>query len=137
MSIFVDSTVWFAAAVARDRGNARAREILQSSTGHVTTDHVLVECWLLLNSRFHRRAAELLWDRIRRGAAHVEFVTVADLEAAWTIGEIFHDQAFSIVDRTSFAVMERLGLTQAASFDDDFAVYRYGRRRDKAFGVLR
>jgi hypothetical protein len=33
--------------------------------------------------------------------------------------------------------MERLGLTRAASFDDDFAVYRYGRGRDKAFEVLR
>jgi uncharacterized protein len=33
--------------------------------------------------------------------------------------------------------MERLGLTRAASFDDDFAVYRYGRRREKAFEVLR
>lgn len=137
MSIFVDSTVWFAAIVARDRDNTRARTILQNTAGHVTTDHVLVESWLLLNSRYHRRGAELLWDRIRRGAARVEFVTAADLEAAWAIGEIFHDQSFSIVDRTSFAVMERLGLTQAASFDDDFAVYRYGRSRDKAFDVLR
>ena len=33
--------------------------------------------------------------------------------------------------------MERLGLTRAASFDDDFAVYRYGRSRDKAFEVVR
>ena len=37
----------------------------------------------------------------------------------------------------SFAVMERLGLTQVASFDDDFAIYRYGRNRDRAFEVLR
>jgi hypothetical protein len=33
--------------------------------------------------------------------------------------------------------MERLGITCAASFDDDFAVYRYGRGRTKAFEVLR
>jgi len=40
-----------------------------------------------------------------------------------------------LLDRRShsFAVMERLGLTRAASFDDDFAVYRYGRNRDRAF----
>jgi uncharacterized protein len=50
---------------------------------------------------------------------------------------MFADQNFSIVDRTSFAVMERLGLTRAISFDDDFAVYRYGRNRDRAFEVLR
>jgi hypothetical protein len=33
--------------------------------------------------------------------------------------------------------MERLGLTRAASFDDDFAIYRYGRSHDRAFEVLR
>jgi len=137
LSVFVDSTVWFAAIVARDRDNARARAILQSTTGHVTTDHVLVESWLLLNSRYHRRGAELLWERVRAGAARLEFVTPADLEAAWAAGEIFRDQNFSLVDRTSFAVMERLGLTRAASFDDDFAVYRYGRNRDRAFEVFR
>jgi predicted nucleic acid-binding protein len=103
----------------------------------VTTSHVIVETWLLLNSRYHRRGAEQFWESVRRGAAQVEFVTAADLEHAWMIGETFPDQDFSIVDRTSFAVMERIGLTKVASFDDDFAVYRYGRARDRAFDVLR
>jgi predicted nucleic acid-binding protein len=137
VSVFVDSTFWFAAIVARDRDHARARSVLAATSGHVTTDHVLVESWLLLNGRYHRTGADLLWERIRNGAARVETVAAADLEAAWAIGEIFPDQNFSIVDRTSFAVMERLGLTRAASFNDDFAVYRYGRRRNKAFDVLR
>jgi predicted nucleic acid-binding protein len=129
--------MWFASVVARDHGNARAKSILQSGSGHVTTDHVLVETWLLLNSRYHYQAAENFWDRVRRGPARIEQVTTPDLESAWAIGEAFPDQSFSIVDRTSFAVMERLGLTQAASFDDDFAVYRYGRNRNRAFDVLR
>jgi len=137
LSIFVDSSMWFASVVARDHGNARAKSILQSGSGHVTTDHVLVETWLLLNSRYHHQAAENFWDRVRRGPARIEQVTTPDLESAWAIGEAFPDQSFSIVDRTSFAVMERLGLTQAASFDDDFAVYRYGRNRSRAFDVLR
>jgi len=69
--------------------------------------------------------------------AQVEFATLADWQTAWAIGEAFADQDFSLVDRTSFAVMERLGLTRVASFDRDFAVYRYGRNRDRAFEVLR
>jgi predicted nucleic acid-binding protein len=40
------------------------------------------------------------------------------------------------VDRTSFAVMQRLGLHRAASLDRDFAVFRYGPRRDRAFEVV-
>jgi uncharacterized protein len=137
LSVFVDSSVWFAAAVARDHDNARAKSILESTWDHVTTDHVLVETWLLLNSRYRREVAEQFWDHIRRGGVRIEPVTTADLEAAWAIGEAFPDQDFSIVDRTSFAVMERLNIVQAASFDKDFAVYRYGRARDKAFELLR
>ena len=57
--------------------------------------------------------------------------------AAWVMGEDFPDQDFSLVDRTSFAVMERLGLERAASFDEDFAVYRWGPGRRRAFDVLR
>jgi predicted nucleic acid-binding protein len=133
----VDSSLWFAAVVARDHYNSRAKSILRETTGHVTTDHVVVETWLLLNSRYRRRAAERFWDRIRAGGVHIEFTTAADFEAAWSIAEAFPDQDFSIVDRTSFAVMERLGVARVASFDDDFAIYRYGRNRDRAFEVLR
>ena len=137
MSTFVDTSIWFAAAVARDHDNARAKSILASTWDHVTTDHVLVETWLLLNSRYRREVAEQFWDRIQRGGVSIEPVTTADLQAAWAIGVAFPDQAFSIVDRTNFAVMERLGILQAASFDNDFAVYRYGRTRDQAFDVIR
>jgi predicted nucleic acid-binding protein len=91
----------------------------------------------LLNVRLHRQAAERFWMSVRRGAAQLERVLAADFEAAWAIGEAFPDQDFSIVDRTSFAVMERLGLVRAASFDDHFAVYRFGRNRDRAFEILR
>ena len=79
----------------------------------------------------------MFWEGIRQGAAQVEKVTDADMQAAWAIGEAFSDQEFSIVDRTSFAAMERLGLTRVASFDVHFAIYRYGRNRDRAFEILR
>lgn len=103
----------------------------------MTTDHVLVETWLLLNSRYSRFAADGFWDGIRRGGIRTETPNAADLEKAWTIGESFPDQDFSIVDRTSFAFMERLGITKVASFDAHFAIYRYGRERNKAFEIVR
>jgi predicted nucleic acid-binding protein len=137
LSVFVDTSVWFGAANIRDRLNARAKNILAGIAAPVLTDHVLVETWRLLHARVHRQAAEQFWLGVRRGAAQLENVLATDLEAAWAIGEAFPDQDFSIVDRTSFAVMERLGLARAASFDDHFAVYRYGRNRDRAFEILR
>jgi predicted nucleic acid-binding protein len=137
LTIFVDTSVWFAAAVARDRDNIRARSILESTQDHVTTDHVLIETWSLLNSRYRKGAAERFWAGIRQSGVNVEIVMAADLDVAWAIGDSFRDQTFSIVDRTSFAVMERLGILKAASFDNDFAVYRYGRAREKAFEIVR
>lgn len=137
MSAFVDTSAFYAAVDDDDSSSERARTQLASGEALLTTDHVLVECWLLLQRRFGAGVANRFWSTVRGGAAGVEHVTPADLDAAWAIGERFADQAFSIVDRTSFAVMERLGVNRAVAFDDDFAVYRFGPRRDRAFEVLR
>jgi predicted nucleic acid-binding protein len=74
MTLFVDSSTWFAAANRRERWNVRAKEILASGEPMVTSDHVLVESWLLLNSRIHRDAAERFWEGLRAGAARIEQV---------------------------------------------------------------
>jgi predicted nucleic acid-binding protein len=58
----------------------------------------------------------------------LEQVLPSDLEMAWLIGERFEDQEFSPTDRTSFALMERLRIQTVASFDNDFAIYRFGLR---------
>jgi predicted nucleic acid-binding protein len=137
VSLFVDTSVWYAAADSGDRSNGRAQEILSGGDALVTTDHVLVETWALLRWRIHREAADAFWRGLRSGVAALEVVGQADLMAAWAISDSFPDQDFSLVDRTSFAVMERLGLESAASFDDDFAVYRWGPNRRRAFQVVR
>ena len=92
---------------------------------------------MLLAHRLGRDAGERYWEAIRGGAASVEPVTAADLEAAFAIGEVFPDQSFSIVDRSSFAVMQRLGVLRAASLDEHFAVFRFGRNRARAFEIVR
>ena len=137
MSLFVDTSIFYAAADAGDQSNRRAQEILAAGEVLVTSDHILAESWLFLNRRLGWEAAERFWAAIRAGAAMIEPVLPPDLEAAWHIGRAFSDQRFSLVDRTSFAVMERLGITRAASLDDDFAVYRFGPRRERAFEVVR
>ena len=137
MSLFVDTSAWYAAADAGDRSHSRAKKILSNGESLVTTDHVLAETWILLRHRIGRQAAERFWDGLRAGVAQIEPVGTADLEIAYEIGRRFPDQDFSIIDRTSFAVMQRLGIVRAASFDDDFAVFRYGRNRERAFTVVR
>lgn len=137
MTLFVDSSAFYAAADAGDASHRRATAVLGSGESLITSDHVLVESWLLLRHRLGRNAAERFWSAVRVGAAGIEPVGEADLEVAWAIGQEFADQDFSIVDRTSFAVMQRLGVLRAATFDNDFAVYRFGARRERAFEIVR
>lgn len=101
----------------------------------MTSDHVLVETWHLATKRLGQATAELLVNAIRGGRSRVELATLADLEVAAQIHEAFPDQSFSIVDRTSWSVMQRLGVHEAITFDRDFSIYRFGRDKNRAFIV--
>ena len=90
-----------------------------------------------MRHRLHRGAAERFWEGLRAGVAAIEPVNGADLESAWAIGLDFPDQDFSIADRTSFAVMLRLGIHRAAALDDDYAVFRFGKNKKRAFEIVR
>ena len=133
----MDTSAWYAAADRGDRQNGAAKRLLATDEPLVMSDHVLVETWRLIHHFISAYAAETFWEGLRSGVATIEQTTSADLEAAWAIGQGFADQDFSLVDRTSFALMERLGITRVISFDDDFAIFRYGRGRNSAFELLR
>jgi predicted nucleic acid-binding protein len=137
MSLFVDTSIWYAAADKSDASNSRAKAVLSAGGPLVTTDHVLVETWTLIRQRLGRRAAERFWEGLLSGAATLEAVGAADLDTAWGIGISYRGQDFSIVDRTSFAVMRRLGIERAASLDDNFAIFRFGPNRRRAFIIVR
>lgn len=137
MSLFVDTSAFYAVVDTNDQYHARANSLLRDADSLVTTDHVLVESWRLIRDRGGHQSTERFWASLRGGLASVETVLPVDLDAAWRIGEAFPDQDFSIVDRTSFAVMERLGIASVASFDDHFSIYRFGARRERAFDVRR
>lgn len=139
MTVFVDSGVFFAAAHRRDAAHDRARRLLGDIPDGeaVTSDHVTVESWHLLNRKVGRHAAMRFWQGLRYAPLRIEFVSPADLERAEAIATAWSDQTFSIVDCTSFALMERIGCVRAASFDNDFAVYRFGPDSARAFEILR
>ncbi|HEX2754222.1 MAG TPA: PIN domain-containing protein [Candidatus Limnocylindrales bacterium] len=137
MSVFVDTSMFYAAIDAGDIDHERAKRTLSGESGDLlTTDHVLFETWRLLRKRLGRPVAERFFETIRAGLAEFEYIEPRDVEAAWAIGLGYPDQDFSIVDRTSFAVMERLGVRRVATFDSDFAIYRFGPRRDRAFEIV-
>jgi hypothetical protein len=93
--------------------------MLESADGHVTTDHVLMETWLLLSSRFGTDAADRFWDACRSGPIRIDPVMTVDLEAAWASRSSMPD--LPLVDRTSVAVMDRLGIDRMASLSPSAA----------------
>jgi predicted nucleic acid-binding protein len=120
----------------RDARNERAKSILQNIDQYLTTDLVLVETCQLLKAQFGRGLAEFFWERLRDSGVRIEAILRADLDAASEIGARFPDESFSLIDRTSFALMERLGITRAATFNPGFAAYRPRRGRKQPFQIL-
>lgn len=138
-ALFVDSGGFYAAADESDAHHVEARATFQARgpTGDlVTTDHVVVESWLLLRARLGRDAAMRFWDAMETGVVTVMGVASRDFLRARQIARDWPDQAFSIVDCTSFAAMERLRIREVLTFDSHFRLYRFGPSRRVAFRVV-
>lgn len=134
--MLVDTGAWYAIADASDRHHEEARDFYAEHAGRTpltTTDLIVAETWAILNSHLGRSAALIFWDTLRDTRTPILTAEPVDLEAAWRIAQAFPDQAFSFVDCTTFALMERLGIHEAFAFDAHFLIYRFGPDRQRAF----
>lgn len=139
MSILVDTGAWYALADTSDRHHLAAASFLAGAADSeelVTTDGIVVETWALIRSHLGRPAALKFWATLRDAATPILCIEPVDLEAAWHAVHSWPDQDFSFTDATSFAIMERLGITRCFSFDQHFLTYRFGPRRDRHFTRL-
>lgn len=137
--LFVDSSAWFALANLADRHHAEAVAAFTASVGHddlKTSDHVVVETWFLIRSRLGRTAAMRFWDGFDGGVVSVVGIIAQDFRRGREIAEEWPDQAFSIVDCTSFALIERLDIRRAFAFDKHFRIVRFGWRRHRALEMV-
>lgn len=135
MTLFVDTSAFFALANVADKHHAEAVAAYQANVGDddlQTSDHVIIETWYLLRSRLGRRAAMAFWDGFDGGVITVVGVTARDFRRGREIAQEWPDQAFSIVDCTSFALIERLDIRRAFAFDKRFGIMRFGWRRHRA-----
>jgi uncharacterized protein len=139
VSILVDTGAWYAVADTADRHHEEASRFLldqASKTTLVTTDLILAETWVLLNSHLGRYSAVTFWETLRETRTPILTIDPVDLEAAWWITQAFPDQTFSFVDCTNFALMERLAIDEAFTFDAHFLTYRYGSQKQRVFRCL-
>jgi predicted nucleic acid-binding protein len=136
--LLVDTGAFYALADSSDRHHRAAAaffEVRAPPGDLITTDHIFVETWCLIRARLGRPAALRYWDAMETGLLTVLGVSAEDLRRARTIARDWPDQNFSVVDCTSFALMERLGIEEAFAFDSHFKTYRAGTRNERPFQV--
>jgi predicted nucleic acid-binding protein len=127
--VFTDTSAYFALADPRDENHAAAvviAEQLATRRRHLfTTNFVLAETHALLLARRGRELAARILVEIDRSSTAIVRARAADEQRAREIIARYRDKDFSLTDAISFAIMERLGIGQAFTFDRDFAQYGF------------
>jgi len=136
--VFVDTSAFYALADESDRNHPRAKNAYESllKLSLVTTDYVLLECWFLIGNHLGREKAISFWDGLRSGIVDMVNINAQDLNKAHGVVAKFSDQAFSLVDASSFAVMEREKIKSVFTFNSHFLVYRFGKDNKQYFEVI-
>ena len=131
--IFVDTSALFAIANAKDEDHQKAKEFLtklvEERATLLVTNFIIAEIYTLMLRKIGRNKAIEYVEKLRN-TAEIERVSEEDESKAWQIILHFHDKHFSYVDATSFAVMKRLGINDAFSFDEHFRQCSFNRLPD-------
>ena len=121
----VDTSGYYALTDPRDSNHRAAVAINTRLTDEhwrlYTTNLILAETHALVLRRMGRATAwRVLTELDQSRATTIVRVSVADEARARGILAQYTDKQYSLTDATSFVVMERLGLTQAFTFDHNF-----------------
>jgi predicted nucleic acid-binding protein len=127
--VFVDSSVYLALLDQDDEHHREATQILnqlaEERYRQFTTNVLLIEAHALILSVLSRtQAAQFLKDMQESNTVIVR-VRAADEDRAKQILFQYDDKDFSFADAISFAVMERLAIRLAFTFDRDFVQYGF------------
>jgi uncharacterized protein len=127
-AVFIDSSAFFAMIYSKDENHKDAARIAQRLESEhwqlFTTNFVRAEAHALtLNKANHRVADRFLKYLAEETPVQIIRITEAEEELALVIVERYKDKDFTLTDATSFVVMERLGITNSFTFDDDFRQY--------------
>ena len=125
--VLVDSSGFVAVANTNDEHHEEARTIwaylAQQHVRLYTTNFLIAESHNLFIVRLgHQRARAFLRD-IAQSTTTIIRVRASDEQKARDIVSRYTDKDYSLTDGTSFAIMERLGLSLAFTFDHHFEQY--------------
>ena len=126
-AVFVDGGAWIALALSRDPLHARAREqwdLLRGAGAKLHTSvPVVIETFTFLERNAARDVALAWKDSLGRlDALKILVCELRDLQRSWDYFRRSDLHKLSAVDATSFAIMRRVRIRLAYTFDHHFAV---------------
>ena len=121
--VLFDTSFWIALRNENEPHFSKATAImhglLKERVQLVITTFILAETHARF-SRFPHLALQILNDFEDNRVMHCEPLTPVDQREAIAILRKHRDKSYSFCDAVSFVLMRRLGIRQAASFDDHF-----------------
>ncbi len=125
--LFVDTSGWAYYLDRQDPLYPKVVAFVQSAVMQrrrlVTTNYIITELVALLSSRFHLPRQEVLRVmNVLKSDTTVEIVHINESldNAAWKLLEVRVDKEWSLVDASSFVLMEQFGITEALTTDHHF-----------------
>ena len=102
------------------------KQLLDEGYILVTTNNVLSESVTLMRYKLNHSVATQFWNMIQQlvksGLVEVVRVNEWHEQKDWEIFETYDDQKFSLVDCTSFAIMQDLSLLEVFTGDHHFSI---------------
>ena len=125
--LFVDTGAWYALVDRKDPDHdAAALFFSNNKISLVTSNFIFDETVTLLRSRLGWGVASAFGKKLKDSVfVSLAAIKDADEEKAWEIFLKFKDKDFSYTDCTSFALMQRLGIDAAFSFDSHFKTMKF------------
>lgn len=122
-AVFADTSAWFALADRSSREHAAASAFLASDPCRLVTSNLVFAETLSLMMKRIGKAAALSFGAKLRGSSRLRIIHAdpATEERAWQYFESYRDKDWDLIDCVSFALMDRLGLDTAFTFDRHFS----------------
>ncbi len=125
--VFIDTSGWANLFIATESYHEQAKEWFQhkrqQNQAMVTTNYVVIELVALLNSPLRVPRPQLFkYVEAVRNAPYINLIYIEPAidSAAWELLKTREDKAWSLVDSTSFIVMQQLGIKEALTTDHHF-----------------
>jgi len=125
--VLIDTAGWANLFIATDSYHQQATQWFsqarQQGRKMVTTNYILLELVALLNSRLQVSRTKLFdyVEAVKTASyIHLIHIDVAIDAAAWVLLKSRKDKFWSLVDATSFVVMQQLGIQESLTTDHHF-----------------